>query len=106
MPELIIAAVVLLLALLISGGIIQARKWIEANALNDVRRVPWTVMEQGRGGQTVVAVVRATASRELQRVVVAKIPDGAQDWTEQLFKARGDAIDRASALNSGRILVS
>jgi hypothetical protein len=102
MPALIIAAGVVVLLLVVAGVVVLARQLVKAKARNAVRGVPWTTYENAYAGITTVAVARVADDRVLQRVDVARIPDSAQDWTEQLHKARGQASERAAALNAGR----
>jgi hypothetical protein len=105
MPAALVAAAVVLivLAAIVVGCILAGQRLLDKERTS-VRNVPWSVLEQATGGNTVVAVVRAAGEKQLQRIVVAQIPDGAQDWTERLFDARGQAVKRAAALNGGQRL--
>jgi hypothetical protein len=55
-----------------------------------------------RRGETVVAVgLTLPTGRVLDEHVVARIPDGADDWTDRFLRAREVAEERAFHLNAG-----
>jgi hypothetical protein len=65
------------------------------------RQARWRLRHYEERGETVVAVSLSSAAGVLlDEHVVARIPDGAADWTERFLLAKEVAEERAYHLNS------
>lgn len=98
MGEALVAVAVLLVVTAVGLAV-----WQVATAGRRTTRKGWDVFaDAARSGVIEVGVRQASTgkpSRLLGRVVVARIPDDAPDWAQQVEDAKAEARQRAAALN-------
>ncbi|HEY7487817.1 MAG TPA: hypothetical protein VH912_25420 [Streptosporangiaceae bacterium] len=92
----------LVIALVIYLVISAMRGPSQAERTKAVRRATWTTATEMKDGRTVVLVRQVAEIRgatvELNRQVIAEIPDAVVDWDSRYHEAMAEARARASAL--------
>jgi hypothetical protein len=92
----------LAVTILVIGRAVRGQTRVEAVKRAEVKRsAQWQVADISTRQAMLIVVQRVTDEGEvLGRVVVASVPDGAEDWEDQVLKARLEAASRAQLLNS------